>query len=273
MTKTAFVTLTDRGYFHKALITLRDVRTYGQWTGPIVLITVDFIPTFEELKSVCPECIVYPISHIDHTGLWEIWKTKPIRVQFDQSHTKKVYQWDKFTVFSPFFKIWDRIVFLDAGARVVNPVEQLFSIPWEGRFLSPDDSDPYDNGNRLNVQFDLEANPEVTEKLYATFGTECFEDKYFLDCFFIFDTALIEGTETFNTLCRWMLEFPISCRNDMGIVNLYFTAHKKVWTPLPQRSVDNQLYNFGWSELNYHERPGWDKFIVLKYPWRIPPVK
>lgn len=269
---TAFVTLTDRGYFHKACQTIRDLRTYGQWNGTIVLLVVDFMPTLEELEGFGTNCMIIPVEHIDHKALWEIWKQHPIRHQFDNSQYKKFYQWDKFYVFHPMFKTWDRIVFLDAGSRVCRPVLPLLQLNYKGKFIAPDDSDPYDNGNRLAVQFDLETNPAATKHLLDTFGEGCLREHYCLDCFFMFDTALIEDMKTFEILKQWMIEFPISCRNDMGIINLYFHIYKQVWYPLPQTLPDGSGYYFGWNESNYHERPSATKFIVMKYPNHGPPV-
>ena len=40
--KTVVVTLTDAGYFSRAKRTIIDVRSRGEWTGDIVLITVGF---------------------------------------------------------------------------------------------------------------------------------------------------------------------------------------------------------------------------------------
>ena len=39
---TVVVTLTDQGYFHKAKRTIMDVRSRGEWTGDLVLLTVGF---------------------------------------------------------------------------------------------------------------------------------------------------------------------------------------------------------------------------------------
>jgi hypothetical protein len=77
------------------------------------------------------------------------------------------------------------------------------------------------------------------------------------------------------TLKQWMLDFPTSCCNEMGIMNLYFHIKHRVWTPLPQivSEADGvKVYYFGWNEHNYSERPSADKFIVMKYPSRPPPV-
>ena len=42
MTNTVFVLITDCAYYHKAITTIRDLRTVGRWDGEIVLITIDF---------------------------------------------------------------------------------------------------------------------------------------------------------------------------------------------------------------------------------------
>ena len=183
--RTAFVTLTDRNYFYKARVTIRDCRTYGRWEGTIVLIVVDFMPTYEEVIDLGPNLIIYPVEHIDHKALWDIWKQHPIRTQADGRHYKKVYQWDKLYVFHPFFKNWDRILFLDAGSRVCNPVQPLLSLDYKGKILCPDDSDPYDNGNRLAIQFDFDANPDATRHFVETFGQDCLQEHYFLNCFYL----------------------------------------------------------------------------------------
>ena len=40
--KTVFVLVTDKAYFNKASITIHELKTLGNWSGDIVLITIDF---------------------------------------------------------------------------------------------------------------------------------------------------------------------------------------------------------------------------------------
>jgi hypothetical protein len=215
----------------------------------------------------------------------------------DNRHYGKVYQWDKFYIFSEFFKQWKRVVFLDAGIRILDSVEYLLGLPYKGKFLSPDDSDPYDNGNRLKIQFDWDANPVANNKLIEDFGIDWFSSKYFLNCIFLFDTSLLQKN-TVEEMKEMMMKYPISLCNEMGIMNLYWTVKHKVWEAFPQRTagcqnegysaampkvpnlsnnavantkvslnseLDNSKYLFGWSELNYRERPTWQQFCFLKY--------
>jgi hypothetical protein len=149
--------------------------------------------------------------------------------------------------------------------RIVDSVEHLLAVKWKSKFLSPDDSEPYDNGNRLKIQFDLEANPVATRNLFEDFGIDWFSSKYFLNCIFLFDTSILEEN-TVEELKKMMYRYPVSLCNEMGIMNLYFTVKHKVWEAFPKRTLDDSKYLFGWSEFNYRERPNWQQFCFLKYP-------
>ena len=41
-TSTIFVLVTDKSYFYKTKVTINDLRTAGNWTKEIALITIDF---------------------------------------------------------------------------------------------------------------------------------------------------------------------------------------------------------------------------------------
>ena len=264
MDKTVFVTLTDTSYFSKAKRTIEELRVKGGWDGDIVLLTVDF-----RLHDPIEGVICKEIHHIDHQPLFDIWQKNPIRKMDDNRHHGKVYQWDKLQVFDEFFTNWDRVVFLDAGMRICDSVQPLLHLDYKNSFLAPDDSDPYDNGNRLKCQFDWDANPPVTEKLLNTFKIDLLQMKYFLNCIFVFDTKLISDFKPKETMLQWIYEYPICLCNEMGIMNLFFTVQNKVWKPFPQRTSDNSKYLFGWSEYNYKEKPDWKQFCFLKYPCTI----
>ena len=260
-----FVTLTDESYYPRALKTIQDLRTLGGWDGDILLLCVEFDPP-KELESM--DVFSQRISHLNHQPLFNIWSKHPLKPMADNRHYGKVYQWDKLQVFrEEFLNRWDRIVFLDAGLRVTGPVAPVLSLPPYG-FYAPDDSDPYDNGNRFRVQLDLPANPPVTQALLSQFGENILNEKYFLNCIFMFDTHLLKSIKPFDTMLKWMVNYPIMCCNEMGIMNLFFTFEHKLWKPFPQRVLTDhgEKYLFGWSEYNYRERPRWDQFCFLKYP-------
>lgn len=253
---TAVVTLCDAGYFSKAKKTLREVREVGGWAGDLVLIAIDFDP------EPIPGVTVISLPHLDTSGLVASLRAHPLQPQPDNRHLGKLYQWDKLQVFRTEFAAWKRIVFLDAGIRVCNSLEPLLSLPWQGSFLAPDDSDPYDNGRRFGVQLDLSANPEATERLFQDFPRSLLTRPYFLNCMFVFDTALLSRV-TYRDLTEAMNAYPICMCNEMGILNLMFTFKLGVWKPFPQRV--GSRYLFGWTEANYRECPPASSFHFLKY--------
>jgi len=259
---TAFVTLCDQAYFSKALRTIEDLRTNGQWQGDLVLVAVDFDPPVAALTPF--RVLVRRVEHIATDALVRALKENPIRAMADNRHFGKLTQWDKLQVFGPFFKAWKRICFLDAGLRVFNEVAPLLELPYENALLAPDDSDPYDNGNRLGCQLDLTANPPVTHALLTAFGNDLASSRYFLNCIFVFDTALLNLCGQ-DDLAATMNTYPISLTNEMGIMNLLFTVKHRVWKPFPQKTASGK-YLFGWCELNYRERPPPSAFHFLKYP-------
>jgi len=253
---TVFVTLSDASYAPKARRTIRELQVHGKWKGDIVWIAVDFTP--EPIQGVN----VYKTTHLNTDTLVEQFKEHPLKPMSDNRHLGKLYQWDKLQVFKPYFKEWDRVVFLDAGLRVFDDVQPLLDLPWKDKFLAPDDSDPYDNGSRFRCQLDLEANPEVTSALLKDFPETILDAQYFLNCMFLFDTSLLERV-SFEELECAMNKYPICMCNEMGILNLIFNYSLHVWTPFPQRVGDKYL--FAWAENNYLERPNWTAFHFIKY--------
>lgn len=257
---TVFVTLSDEKYSTKAFQTIRELRGRGRWTGEIVYITVDFVPSAEWLKEL--NVTIHPVTHIDTRHLVEQLTANPIGPSDDGRHLGKLVQWDKLYTFSDFFRQWNRVVFLDAGLRIFDSVEPLLALPWKGCLMAPDDSDPYDNGNRFQCQLHLDKNPPVAEALLAEFGKEILTQKYFLNCIFMYDTALLDHCGM-KDLVAAMNAYPICHCNEMTIMNLLFTFKLGVWKPFPQR-VGYQ-YLFGWCEQNYKERPTWRDFSFIKY--------
>lgn len=252
---TVFVTLCDQSYYSKARRTIRELQVHGKWTGDIVLLAVDFTP------EPIPGVRIRPISHINTDKLLEQWKSHPLEPMSDNRHYGKLYQWDKLQIFTNYFRQWERLIFLDAGMRVFDTVQPLLDLPWKGHILAPDDSDPYDNGNRFANQLDLKANPDaLSSLLYANGGGDSLlRRRYFINCIFVLDTSLI-GAYPLSVFETAMNKYPIFRCNEMGLMNLLLLQH---WRPFPQRV--GTKYLFGWSESNYEERPDWGDFHLIKY--------
>lgn len=253
---TVVVSLTDASYMEKAHRTLTELQTKGQWYGDTVLLCVDVDPP--QIPGV--QCV--RIHHLDTSSLLAQWKTHPIRPMPDNRHYGKQYQWDKLQVFAPYFRQWKRVVFLDAGLRIFDSLQPLLDLEWQGKFLAPDDADPYDNGVRFRVQLDLDANPTVTQDLFTTYPVSILDEHYFLNCIFVYDTDLLRQV-SLRDLETAMNAYPICMCNEMGILNLLFTFKLRVWHPFPIRV--GSKYLFGWSERNYREGPSSSSFHFLKY--------
>ena len=266
--KTVFVTLTDAGYFEKAKKTITELRERGCWKGDIVLITVNFFAGEVSAEFMRTHNVQeYPVKHINTDNLVVKLRETPIKAMADNRHFGKLTQWDKIYSFSPFFRRWNRVVFLDAGIRVLDSVKPLLDLDCQGKFLAPDDSDPYDNGNRFHCQLDIEANVPVLFELLQEYPQSILEEKYFLNCIYMYDTSILDKFKMEDMEVA-MNKYPISLCNEMGIMNLILTFKLAVWKPFPQRTAEGK-YLFGWNERNYREAPTWESFHFMKYPATI----
>ena len=268
--KTVVVTLTDAGYFSRAKRTIIDVRSRGEWTADVVLITVGFDAprNFLDYYNV----IQKRVEHISTDYLVKQYGQFPLKTVGDNRHVLKLYQWDKFYVFDDWFKQWNKVIFLDAGLRVFDKISILDNIPCEGKIMAPDDAPMYDNDKRFKLMMELDANPLAAEELFKEYSKDILDGRYFLNCIWVYDTALLDKcnmTEMIDT----MNKYPICRCNEMSIMNLLFTFKYKVWQPFPEfvnKSVSEKRL-FGWIEYDrdYGSNRTWRDFCFMKYPCTI----
>lgn len=264
--KTVVVTLTDAGYTAKAKRTLQDVRVRGEWTGDVVLITVGCNVSANWLAF--HRVIPFRVEHLDTTALLEAYRRDPIRPTCDNREFAKLTQWDKFYVFHEYFKQWDRVIFLDAGLRVVDRIQHLVDLPCEGCLMAPDDAAPYDEDKRFGGIIETEGHPVITAALFQEYSPEILHQRYFLNCIWMYDTSLL-ATITLQELIDTMNRYPICRCNEMTVMNLVFTFKYKVWRPFPSHCLrDPQRRLFGWTERDrdYGPYTTWRDFCFLKYP-------
>ena len=269
--KTVVVTLTDAGYFSRAKRTIIDIRSRGEWTGDIVLITVGFDASrnFLDYYNVTQK----RVEHISTDNLVKQYSQFPLKTIGDNRHILKLYQWDKFYVFDDWFKQWSKVIFLDAGLRVFDKISILDSIPCDGKILAPDDAAPYDNDKRFKLMMELTANPLVTEELFKEYSKDILDGRYFLNCIWVYDTALLDSCNMMEEMIVTMNTYPICRCNEMTIMNLLFTFKYKVWQPFPEfissKGLEKRL--FGWIEYdrNYGSTGTWRDFCFMKYPSTI----
>jgi len=270
--RTVVVTLTDQGYFHKAKRTIMDVRSRGEWTGDLVLLTVGFDAprNFVDYYKV----ISIRVEHIPTDELVSKYRATPIRPTCDNREFSKLTQWDKFHVFHPMFQKWDKVIYLDAGLRVFDRIQYLADLDCAGSIMAPDDAAPYDNEKRFGAIIETDRNPEVVDRLFQEYDRTILEQRYFLNCIWMYDTALHQHKDLFSELVNTMNAYPICRCNEMTVMNLIFTFKYKVWKPFPEwipESVAPRKRLFGWTEhdRDYGSHTTWRDFCFLKYPFSI----
>lgn len=262
------VTLTDAGYYHKARRTIIDVRSRGKWVGDLVLITVGFDAprNFLDYYNVTQ----YRVEHINTNNLLEEYKKCPIGETCDNRQYAKLTQWDKFYVFSEYFTKWDKVIYLDAGLRVFDEVSHLANIPCDGVIMAPDDAAPYDTQKLFGGIIETNKNSVVVQKLFQEYSPDILNERYFLNCIWMYDTALLK-TVQFQDLEAAMNSYPICRCNEMTIMNLLFTYKHRVWKPFPEFIENSRKRLFGWCEhdRDYGRDKTWRDFCFVKYPFTI----
>lgn len=249
--------------------TIRDVRGPGRYWGPLVFIAIDFDPP----QNFCDlyEVEVWRREKIDTSILDAQIQAHPFTTGDGRERTKTI-QWSKIHAFDPeFAQRWQRVVFFDAGMRVFHSLDTLFEHPWRGSIVALDDSHPEDV-KRFGCQLEKRGNPEALARLVelvkkAGFvkGDLC-DERYFLNCFWIYDTALCADS-VHRDLLDLMERFPVFRTNEMGAMNVYFQMLRRAWKPLQIDMLGSaQPLLFDWSE---REGRTWRDYVALKYPTTI----
>jgi hypothetical protein len=257
---TAFVLLTDIGYFNRAKRTIIDLRSKGNWRGDIVLITIDFNlnNNFKNFYNI----IEIKFDKIDKSEL-----LKKIGKGFsdgDGRELTKLNQWEKLHVFDKYFMKWNRIVFLDAGLRILDDVKYLLELDYKNKILAPKDGKNYEN-SPFKTQLNFE-NMEVIDLIKKEYGEEIFNQIFFLNCIWIYDTNILNIFDK-NELIECMNKYPIFKTNEMGLMNLILRFKYNLWNEFPFKLKSGKIL-FDWCELN---NPGtnWQDYCYIKYPVTI----
>lgn len=262
MDTTVFVSLTDNLYYEKAMRTIRDLRTTGTWLGTIVLITID-VQLNNDIKEL------YNITDVSFPLIDKTHLLNQIKGGFpdgDGRENHKLNQWEKLHVFDEYFKKWDRVVFLDAGLRVLDSVNYLLELDYKNSILAPNDAAPYNNPDKI-FKYQLSSyNSELLNKIKIDFGS-IFNSQYFLNCIWIYDTKILQICDK-QQLIKAMNDYPLCKTNEMTIMNLLFNFKYKLWKEFPIKA-SNSKYLFEWCESNHPHYTNWQNYCYIKYPISI----
>lgn len=264
MDSTVFVLVTDILYFNRALVTVCDLRTIGAWTQDIVLITIDFVLD-NDLKNKY-NLIEAKFPLIDKSNLLQ--KIGPNGFSnSDKREIHKLNQWEKLHVFDDYFSKWDRVVFLDAGLRVLDNVKYLLELDCKDSILAQNDASPNFSPEQIfknQISYD---NNELVELVKNDFGSEILDKHHMLNCIWVYDTNVLKICNK-TQLIEAMNKYTLCKTNEMGIMNLMFHFKYNLWKPFPLKASNNK-YLFEWCELNHSHHTTWKDYCFIKYPITI----
>jgi hypothetical protein len=262
--KTVFVLLTDQAYSKKAFITINDLKSIGNWQGDIVLITIDF--DLEEHYKLSQNIIEQKFPLIDKTFLLN--EIGPYGFSnSDKRELNKLNQWEKLHVFDDYFLQWERVVFLDAGLRVLDDVKYLLELDYRNSILAPNDASPNFKSDQIfkhQLSFDDESK---IQRIIMDFGNEIFDSYHMLNCIWVYDTSILKMCNK-QELIDAMNKYTLCKTNEMGVMNLMFHFKYNLWKEFPLKS-SNGKYLFEWCELNHNFHTTWRDYCFIKYPFTI----
>ena len=265
---TVLVTLCDAAYWPKAEQTILDIRLTGGWTGALVLIAVDFVPPPDFCRDHSVEIARFP--RIPTAALIAAYRARPLSIPtHDNRQFDKVTQWEKFHVFDLWFSRWARVIYFDAGLRLLDSITPFLDLDWRGKFLALNDTGGNPN-KTFGAQLELNNNTEAIVALLQKFGPDILERPYFLNCMWIYDTDAVFELTSKEEMIATMDAYPIWRTNEMGVMNVLLHFKYKLWSAFPWKAPDGR-YLFDWSEANH---PGtiWRDYYALKYPSTGPPA-
>jgi len=256
---TVFALVTDFKYFDKAKRTIIDLRSKGNWQKDIVLVTIDFDlnTNFKEFYNIIE--IKFPL--IDKTILLSKIGENGFTNNPDKRELNKLNQWEKLHVFDDYFLKWSRVVYLDAGLRVLDDVNNLLEVDYKNKIVAPRDGKIYENAEFIHqISFD---NQELIKDFINEFGEEVLKSTFMLNCMWIYDTNLLNLCDK-TQLIDAMNKYTFCKNNEMVIMNILFHFKYHLWERLPILSSNGKIL-FDWSELN---NPGttWKDYCFIKYP-------
>lgn len=260
--------ITDNKYFHKSKQTIKDLRDKhkGNWNGDIVLMCID-LTLSEEFKTKYNVTEVH-FPEIDKTELLN--KIGSGFTNNDGREINKLNQWEKLHAFDDYFKKWSRVIFMDAGLRVVDSIHYLLELDYKNSFLCPNDAGDGVTKRNPNMLFKTQISydkPKITEKLLNELGADILESYHFLNCIWVYDTEILNICNK-QDLIDVMNNYPLCKNNEMTAMNILLNFKHKLWKEFPEKVLSGEKYLFEWCESN---KPGtnWTNYCYLKYPCTI----
>jgi hypothetical protein len=243
----------NSGYFNQFQKSCNELITCGNYNGPICLVIGDDMnhsSTYSHPFILKNNIIVkyFPDLAFPETILQVMKTCKRDAYWFD-----KRFQYHKLHLFNTFFKHWDTIFYIDCGATIFSDIKPILDTRQPGRFLAHSDAYPT-YVNKLHCQFTKDLPYfDILNSTYDISGD------YPQSTIMLYDTSIITES-TFDDLYNLTVQFPNSQTNDQGIIALYFSSIRKIWTQIPIENTTHYLYDF---MHRTRDKP----YIILKRDW------
>ena len=259
---TVFTLVTDLKYFPKAKRTIIDLRSKGNWRGPIALITIDF--DLNENFADFYDILEVKFDTIDKTQILQLIGPNGFS-NSDKRELNKLNQWEKLHIFDDFFAQWQRIIYLDAGMRVLDDVKYLLEVEYKGAIVAHQDGKISPHLEfRTQISDD---NQELVAKLCAEYGSDILQSNHMLNCMWIYDTDILKICNK-SQMIEAMNKWPLCKTNEMTIMNLLLHFKYKLWKKIPQKASNGKNL-FDWSEVITSNNVTWRDYCLIKYPVTI----
>lgn len=271
MTSTVFTLVTDNNYLYRAKKTIIDLRSTGQWHGDLVLICVDMEELNKNFSDYYNITVKKFPSVYEKTELVKILHYSTFLDTIDGREITKTNQWEKLHVMDDYFKQWDRVVFIDAGLRILDNVhESVLKLDYKGKFLAPDDGGNFTqlpNPDKLFHTQISNSNTNVIKTLQSDIPSVDLNGSYFLNCMWVYDTSILEVCSKEEMICG-ILKYPICKTNEMALMNIFINFKYGLWERFPVKAANGKIL-FDWSERNNPSPSTWRDYCFIKYPATI----
>jgi len=254
MTTWAVVLFANRPYIHKALNTIHQIRSVGNWKDDVILMVPSALVKDLERFSSEYNVTIRDLPDKDISPIIDAWEQHSDHPNYSYIKSRE-FMYMKFCVFDKFFKKWDKVFYMDSGMVIQGDLTRMkVACSPDNCIYAHSDAYPYTNGWVLRNQFCMDLFSE--EQRHELEALNMDRD-YFQGTMFIYDTKIIES-DTVDKLFDLAMKYKFTIRMDQGILNLHFTSN---WKQIPLADSEGLLYDF--LERDPHKR---SDYLMLKYP-------
>jgi lipopolysaccharide biosynthesis glycosyltransferase len=209
--KNLLVTAADKNYINQAKQLFSSAYWNGGWKGDYMLLSHN-IPEKDLDWFRNKGILIYRCKPITRKG-WKLWSNAAM---------------DRFYLFTPEFKKWEHIIYLDGDIIIRGNLERLTNL--NGFWAAKDGQETLNNGIR-NIKKFLKGGYDL-------------KGKYFNSGVFAFSTDIINNGEIFKNLNKLWKKYKKECKfPDQTILNLYFQNKWKELSPIYNFCPVNYYYN------------------------------